>query len=187
MVVGRTLTMVAALLVVATPLLRSREKEVVMSLTLSSPSFSPNSEIPTVHTCDGSNKSPPLHWSGLPPGTRSLALIVDDPDAPDPANPRTTWVHWVLYDLPAASSGLPAGASTATLPKGTHEGINDWNRIGYGGPCPPVGRHRYFHKLYAVDIVLADLGRPNKAQLMKAIEGHVLAHAELIGTYERKH
>lgn len=185
MVVGRILTMVAALLVLATSLSHGEEKEVVMSLTLSSPAFAPNSEIPTVHTCDGSNKSPPLHWSGLPPGTKSLALIVDDPDAPDPANPRTTWVHWVLYDLPAEVSGLPAGASTATLPKGTREGINDWNRIGYGGPCPPVGRHRYFHKLYALDIVLADLGRPNKAQLLKAIEGHVISHAELVGTYER--
>ncbi|MGH8076785.1 MAG: YbhB/YbcL family Raf kinase inhibitor-like protein [Lysobacter sp.] len=158
-----------------------------MSLTLSSPAVAPNAAIPALHTCDGNDTSPALQWTGLPAGTRSLALIVDDPDAPDPANPRMTWVHWVLYDLPAEATGLPEGVTTSQLPAGTREGINDWKRAGYGGPCPPVGRHRYFHKLYALDTVLPDLGGPNKSQLLKAIEGHVLAEAELVGTYQRNH
>ncbi|HEY5612038.1 MAG TPA: YbhB/YbcL family Raf kinase inhibitor-like protein [Lysobacter sp.] len=156
-----------------------------MSLSLSSPSFASNAEIPVRHTCDGDDVSPPLRWSGLPSGTRSLALIVDDPDAPDPAAPQRTWVHWVLYNLPVTTDGLAEGITAAQLPAGTREGLNDWKRTGYGGPCPPVGRHRYFHKLYALDAVLPDLGRPDKARLLKAIEGHVLARAELIGTYER--
>ena len=160
-------------------------KEAVMPFTLSSPAFASNASIPALHTCDGKDVSPPLHWSGLPAGTKSLALIVDDPDAPDPAAPRMTWVHWVLYNLPVAADGLPAGVGAAQLPAGTHEGVNDWKRTGYGGPCPPIGRHRYFHKLYALDTVLADLGQPGKEQLLKAIEGHVLAQAELIGTYQR--
>ena len=163
----------------------SEGKEVAMSVTLSSPVFAPNAEIPARHTCDGDDVSPPLQWSGLPAGTGSLALIVDDPDAPDPAAPRMTWVHWVLYNLPATADGLPEGVSAAQLPAGTREGTNDWKRTGYGGPCPPIGQHRYFHKLYALDTELPDLGRPSKAQLLKAIEGHVLAQAELIGTYQR--
>lgn len=156
-----------------------------MSLTLSSPAFAPNAAIPARHTCDGDDVSPPLHWSGLPAGTQSLTLIVDDPDAPDPAAPRMTWVHWVLYNLPATSDGLPEGVSAAQLPPGTHEGLNDWKRTGYGGPCPPTGRHRYFHKLYALDTVLPVMDRPGKAQLLDAIEGHALAQAELVGTYQR--
>lgn len=156
-----------------------------MSFTLSSPAFAPNASIPMLHTCDGRDVSPPLQWSGLPAGTKSLALVVDDPDAPDPAAPRVTWVHWVLYNLPVGTDGLPAGVDAAQLPAGTREGINDWKRTGYGGPCPPIGRHRYFHKLYALDTVLADLGQPDKGQLLKAIEGHVLAQAELVGTYQR--
>lgn len=156
-----------------------------MSLALSSPAFAPNAAIPARHTCDGNDVSPALRWSGLPAGTRSLALVIDDPDAPDPAAPRTTWVHWVLYNLPATADGLPEGVRAAQLPAGTREGSNDWNRTGYGGPCPPIGRHRYFHKLYALDTVLPDLGQPNKARVLKAIEGHVLAHAELVGTYQR--
>lgn len=156
-----------------------------MPLDLSSPAFASNAAIPARHTCDGQNLSPPLRWSGLPPGARSLALIVDDPDAPDPAAPRMTWVHWVLYNLPAEPGGLSEGVAAAALPAGTREGSNDWKRTGYGGPCPPVGRHRYFHKLYALDAVLPDLGRPTKAQLLKAMQGHVLAQAELIGTYQR--
>jgi len=156
-----------------------------MSLILSSPAFAQNAAIPALHTCDGSDVSPPLQWTGLPAGTKSLALIVDDPDAPDPAAPQMTWVHWVLYNLPTGAGELPAGVGATQLPAGTREGVNDWKRTGYGGPCPPIGRHRYFHKLYALDIVLPDLGRPGKKQLLKAIEGHVLAQAELIGTYQR--
>lgn len=154
-----------------------------MDLRLTSPAFIHLSAIPKRHTCEGEDVSPPLQWSGVPPGTKSLALIVDDPDAPDPAAPRTTWVHWVLYNLPASASGL--AEDIRALPPGTLEGMNDWRRVGYGGPCPPIGRHRYFHKLYALDSVLPDLKRPVKAALEKAMAGHVLAHAELVGTYQK--
>ncbi|HJV84380.1 MAG TPA: YbhB/YbcL family Raf kinase inhibitor-like protein [Noviherbaspirillum sp.] len=156
-----------------------------MSMILTSPAFDANGSIPALHTCDGSDVSPALSWSGLPPGTKSLALIVDDPDAPDPAAPQRTWVHWVLYNIPPDATGLTQGASAHALPAGTHEGTNDWKRAGYGGPCPPIGRHRYFHKLYALDKLLPDLHRPDKAQLEKAMHGHIIAHAELIGTYQR--
>jgi len=137
------------------------------------------------YTCDGADVSPPLNWQGLPDGTRSLALIVDDPDAPDPAAPKMTWVHWVLYNLPPTVNAIPEDGSRH-LPDGVKQGRNDWKRIGYRGPCPPVGRHRYFFKLYALDTVLADLGRPSKAKLETAMQGHILQQAELIGTYERQ-
>lgn len=156
-----------------------------MSLTLSSSAFHHNSEIPARYTCDGQDISPPLTWSGTPVGTKSLVLIVDDPDAPDPAAPRMIWVHWLLYNLPPDSAGLPEAVAPGNLPKGTLEGVNDWKRTGYGGPCPPIGRHRYYHKLYALDTVLPDLGKPTKAKLEKAIQGHVLAKTEVIGTYLR--
>lgn len=157
-----------------------------MALTLSSSAFFPGGGIPSRCTCEGADRSPPLAWSGVPGGTRSLALIVDDPDAPDPAAPRMTWVHWVLYNLPPSAGGLPEGVAPAALPAGAREGVNDWKRTGYGGPCPPIGRHRYFHKLYALDALLPDLGRPTKAQLEKAMQGRILAQAELIGTYLKK-
>jgi len=157
-----------------------------MPLSLSSPAFAPGAEIPTVHTCEGADTSPALAWSGVPPGAKSLALVVDDPDAPDPKAPRMTWVHWVLYDLPPTTTGLAAGAARGGLPAGTREGVNDFKRTAYGGPCPPIGRHRYFHKLYALDTTLGDLGTPARPQLEKAMEGHVLARAELVGTYEKK-
>ncbi len=157
-----------------------------MSLTLSSASFSDKGSMPARHTCDGQDLSPPMAWSGLPPGTRSLALIVDDPDAPDPAAPKMTWVHWVLYDIPPDATGLPEGVADHDLPVGTRQGSNDWKRPGYGGPCPPVGEHRYFHKLYALDAVLPDLHQPTKAALERAMHGHVLAHAELVGRYQRR-
>lgn len=157
-----------------------------MALTLTSPSFAHNGEIDAKYTCEGADLSPPLSWSGLPPGTKSLALIVDDPDAPDPKAPRMTWVHWVLYDIPPTATGLPEGAKKQSLPAGTREGLNDWNRTGYGGPCPPIGRHRYFHKLYALDTVLPELGTPTKAELEAAMEGHILEKAELVGTYEKR-
>jgi len=157
-----------------------------MSLTVQSPDFAQEGEIPSVHTCEGEDRSAALEWSGLPDGTKSLALIVDDPDAPDPKAPRMTWVHWVLYNIPPTATGLPEGVTSADLPAGTLEGLNDWKRTGYGGPCPPIGRHRYFHKLYALDTVLPDLGRPNKAQLEAAMRGHVLAQGQLIGTYQKK-
>jgi len=157
-----------------------------MSLTLTSPAFAEGGEIPARYTCEGDDISPPLAWSAPPAGTRSLVLIVDDPDAPDPKAPKTTWVHWVLYNLPPPAGPLPEGAGRQALPAGTREGLNDWKRPGYGGPCPPVGRHRYFHKLYALDTVLPDLGRATKQRLEEAMQGHVLAHSELIGTYEKK-
>jgi hypothetical protein len=138
-----------------------------------------------MYTCDGEDVSPPLAWSDVPPNAKSLALIVDDPDAPDPKAPKTTWVHWVLYDLPPHDGSLPEGVTSADLPPGAREGLNDWKRTGYGGPCPPIGRHRYFFKLYALDTVLPDLGHPTKAALEKAMKGHVIAQAELIGTYGR--
>jgi len=150
-------------------------------LTIASSAFEPNGEIPTQFTCEGPDESVPLQFAGAPAGTKSLALIVDDPDAPDPAAPKMVWVHWVLYNLPPDTTELPAAMTS--LPPGTLEGLNDWKRTGYGGPCPPIGRHRYFHKLYALDAVLPDLGEPTKDELLAAMEGHVLAEAELMGTY----
>jgi Raf kinase inhibitor-like YbhB/YbcL family protein len=157
-----------------------------MAFTLHSPSFAHQGAIPTKHTCQGGDTAPALAWSDAPAATQSFALIVDDPDAPDPRAPKTTWVHWVLYNLPATATALPEGATSANLPTGTREGVNDWGRAGFGGPCPPIGRHRYFHKLYALDVVLGDLGKPRKADLEKAIQGHVIGEAVLIGTYEKK-
>lgn len=156
-----------------------------MSLALTSEAFEYGGEIPRRYTCEGDDVSPPLAWAGLPRGTASLALIVDDPDAPDPAAPKLTWVHWILYDLPPAAGGLAADAASGGLPSGTREGLNNWNRTGYGGPCPPVGRHRYFLKLYALDRLLGDLGTPDKDALLAAMEGHVLGRAELVGTYRK--
>ena len=157
-----------------------------MSLTMSSTAFAPNGSIPALYTCEGKDISPPIAWSDAPAGTKSFALIVDDPAAPDPAAPKMTWVHWLLYNIDPKTGGLPEGVKPDALPAGTREGVNDWGRTGYGGPCPPVGRHRYFHKLYALDTVLADLGGPNKAVLEKAIHGHILAEATLIGTYQKR-
>jgi Raf kinase inhibitor-like YbhB/YbcL family protein len=157
-----------------------------MSLSITSTAFSPGGEIPSLYTCQGKDISPPLAWTNAPAGTRSFALVVDDPDAPDPASPAMTWVHWVLYNIDSTASGLPEGVRPSALPAGTREGINDWRRTGYGGPCPPVGRHRYFHKLYALDTPLPDLKRPSKAALEKAMLGHVLAEAHLIGTYQQR-
>ena len=155
-------------------------------LTLSSPAFTAGGPIPSRFTCDGPNISPPLAWTGAPPGTRSFALIEDDPDAPDPAAPKRVWVHWVLYNVPASVGELAEGASGAGIPLGAREGRNDGGALGYGGPCPPIGRHRYFHKLYALDTELPDLGeRAGKPELERAMAGHVLAKAELVGTYER--
>lgn len=157
-----------------------------MMLEITSPAFAAMGEIPSRHTCEGEDVSPELRWSGVPEGARSLVLVVDDPDAPDPAAPRMTWVHWVLYDLAPDAKGLPAAVKSAELPAGARQGLNDWKRTGYGGPCPPIGRHRYFHKLYALDAVLGDLGEPTKAELEAAMQGRVLARAELVGTYQKQ-
>jgi len=154
-----------------------------MSFSLRSSSFPHEGEIPSRHTCEGEDISPPLAWSGVPDGAASLVLIVDDPDAPDPKAPRMTWVHWVVYNLPPGEGRLPEGI--AELPPGARGGLNDWKRVGYGGPCPPVGRHRYVHKLYALSALLPDLGTPTKAQLERAMEGKVLGQATLVGTYQK--
>lgn len=156
-----------------------------MALTIKSPAFEDGAPMAPKYTCEGNDVSPPLQWEGVPEGTRSLALIVDDPDAPDPAAPKTTWVHWVLYNLPPETAGLPEGAGAGKLPSGTLDGVNDWRRTGYGGPCPPIGRHRYFHKLYALDVMLENLGKPTKDRLLTAMEGHVLEWAEVVGTYQK--
>ena len=155
-------------------------------MQLTSSAFPPNGEIPIAHTCEGADRAPPLAWSDAPPATKSFALIVDDPDAPDPAAPKMTWVHWVLYAIPPTADGLPEAVVSSALPAGTREGVNDWKRTGYGGPCPPIGRHRYFHKLYALDTALPDLQRADKVALEKAMQGHVLAQAVLLGTYQKR-
>jgi hypothetical protein len=160
--------------------------ETLMALALTSTAFEPGGAIPAAYTCQGKNVSVPLAWSGVPAGTRSLALIVDDPDAPDPAAPKMTWVHWVLYNIPPTATGLPEAVEPKALPAGTLEGRNDWGRTGYGGPCPPVGRHRYFFKLYALDVALPDLGQPDKARLERAMQGHVLVQQQLVGTYAKR-
>jgi Raf kinase inhibitor-like YbhB/YbcL family protein len=152
------------------------------AMKLESTAFEQNGQIPEKYTCEGGDVPPPLSWSGIPDEARSLVLIVDDPDAPDPAAPRMTFTHWLLFNVPKVAPGLPEGADP--LPDGAAQGLNDWNREGYGGPCPPIGRHRYFFKLYALDTTL-ELEQPKKAELEAAIDGHVLAQAELIGTYEK--
>ncbi len=156
-----------------------------MALILTSTAFADHGEIPKQYTCEGADISPPLKWSGAPPGTRSFALIVDDPDAPDPRAPKMTWVHWVIENIPADAQALPEGAAARGLPTGAVQGLNDWKRTGYGGPCPPIGRHRYFHKLYALDTVLTGLDRPTKAELLNAMQGHVIAETQLVGTYQK--
>src|SRR5687768_16331526 len=155
-----------------------------MALTIESSAFQADGRIPSKHTCEGNDVSPSLAWRGEPDGTKSFALIVDNPDAPYPNAPKMTWVHWVVYNLSAATHGLAEGASRK-LPAGVREGKNDWKRTGYGGPCPPIGRHRYFHKLYALDVELPDLSEPTKGQLEAAMKGHVLEQAELVGTYQK--
>jgi Raf kinase inhibitor-like YbhB/YbcL family protein len=157
-----------------------------MAMTLGSGHFKDGGEIPRLHTCEGADTSPSLEWSDVPAGARSLVLTVADPDAPDPAAPRMTYVHWVLYNLPASMKGLPAGATAGALPAGARVGVNDFGHAAYGGPCPPVGRHRYFFKLYALDVELPDLGaRATKAAVEKAMRGHVLGEAQLVGTYQK--
>lgn len=156
-----------------------------MSLSLTAAGFTAAGSIPSVHTCDGANTSPALSWAGVPATARSLVLIIDDPDAPDPAAPKMTWVHWVLYNIPPKATGLPAGVGPTSLPAGALLGLNDWGSPAYGGPCPPIGRHRYFHKLYALDVVLPDLAHPGKAALERAMNGHVIESVQLVGTYQR--
>jgi Raf kinase inhibitor-like YbhB/YbcL family protein len=156
-----------------------------MTLTLSSTAFTNGGEIPSKYTCEGDDISPALEWTDVPDQTRSLVLIVDDPDAPDPRAPKMTWVHWVLFNIPPDTTGLPEDVTSADLPHGTEEGMNDWKRTGYGGPCPPVGRHRYFHKLYALDTAIKGMDKLTKAKVEAAMDGHIIAKTELVGTYEK--
>ena len=156
-----------------------------MTLSITSSAFTKGREIPAKYTCQGKDIAPPLQWTGVPGEAKSLVLIVDDPDAPDPDAPRMTWVHWVLYNIPPEAEGLPEGVTSSDLPAGAAEGLNDWKRTGYGGPCPPIGRHRYFHKLYALDILLPDLKKPTKAVVESAMKGNVIEKAELVGTYHK--
>ena len=156
-----------------------------MALQLTSTAFKAGGMIPRRYTCDDADVSPALAWTGLPPGTRSLALICDDPDAPDPAAPRRTWVHWVIFNIPPSTTGLPEAVFPHDLPDGTRQGCNDWNRIGYGGPCPPIGTHRYFFKLYALDTTLNLSTGVTKAEVLQAMDGHILEEARLVGRYHR--
>jgi Raf kinase inhibitor-like YbhB/YbcL family protein len=158
-------------------------QEDIMALSIASRAFDSGGPIPAKYTCDGEDISPELQWSSVPSSAKSLALIVEDPDAPDPAKPKMVYVHWVLYNLPANVSGL--AEAVAKLPAGAMNGTNDWNRTGYGGPCPPVGRHRYFFKLYALDCVLPDIGHATKKELLQAMDGHIVEQAEYMGTYQK--
>lgn len=155
-----------------------------MALSITSPAFTHGETMPTQYTCEGNDISPPLNWHGVPENAQSLVLIVDDPDVPSPKAPKRFWVHWVLYNIPPKTPGLAENIAPANLPAGTIEGINDWKRTGYGGPCPPRGRHRYFHTLYVLDTVLPKLQNPTKTKVLEAIKDHIIEKAELIGTYE---
>lgn len=154
-------------------------------LTLTSAAFADHHQIPKKYTCQSEDISPPLSWAGAPAGTKSFALIVDDPDAPDPAAPKMTWVHWVLYNIPAGTNALAEGVSSGALPPGAIEGPNDFKQVRYGGPCPPIGRHRYFHKLYALDSLIAPGKGLDKPALEAAMRGHVLGQIELVGTFQK--
>ncbi len=178
----RTRAFVIASLLLAATAPPSRAQQ---SLKLSSTAFTAEGDIPAPYTCDGADRSPPLAWSGVPAAAKSLALIVDDPDAPDPRAPQKTWVHWVLFNLPTTAPGLAEAVAPTDLPPQAQQGANDWNRTGYRGPCPPVGKHRYVYKLYALDAVLTGLASPSKAELERAMQGHILAEARLVGMYQR--
>jgi hypothetical protein len=156
-----------------------------MTIKITSTAFQQGGPIPAKYTCEGQDVSPPLAWADVPATANSIALIVDDPDAPDPAKPQRVYVHWVIYNIPTSATSLPESASKSGLPKGAVQGKNDWGKPEYGGPCPPIGRHRYFFKLYALDTLLTGLSSASKADLEKAMKGHVVASGELMATYEK--
>ena len=156
-----------------------------MTFMLHSPVFLPNEPIPSRYTCEGNDCSPPRACMGEPSPTRSFALIVDDPDAPDPGAPKRTFVHWILYNIPPQVHTLKEGIGEENLPPGTRSALNDWGRPGYGGPCPPVGRHRYYFRLYALAMELADLGAVTRKEFDQEMRGHVLQEAVLMGTYKK--
>jgi Raf kinase inhibitor-like YbhB/YbcL family protein len=155
-----------------------------MVLTLTSAAFKPGDNIPSHYTCEGDDISPPLAFGNVPDGTRSLALVIDDPDAPDPKAPKHVWAHWLVYNLPPDTKGLPQDAGRSGLPNGAVTGLNDRKQAAYHGPCPPIGRHRYFLKLYALDTKLPAEAL-TKAELEAAMTGHILAQAELMATYQK--
>lgn len=158
----------------------------VAAIEVTSSAFEQGGEIPEIYSCEGKDISPPLRWSGVPDEADSLVLIVDDPDAPDPAAPKMTWVHWLVYNLPAQLTALDSGTLSIDLPAGAEEGINNWNRKLFGGPCPPIGRHRYFFKVYALDLALDGLKAPDKKAMLAAMQGHIIGYGELMGTYQKK-
>jgi Raf kinase inhibitor-like YbhB/YbcL family protein len=151
-------------------------------MTLESPAFKANEPIPAKYTCQGANVSPALKWTQIPGGTKSLAIIVEDPDAPDPKEPKMVWGHWVLYNISPEITEVPEGVKNL---KGAREGYNDFRRARYEGPCPARGRHRYFYKLYALDFLPGYLELPSREDLLRRIDGHILGVAELMGTYEK--
>ncbi|MEO8909777.1 MAG: YbhB/YbcL family Raf kinase inhibitor-like protein [Gemmatimonadaceae bacterium] len=155
------------------------------TLTVTSTAFSPNGSIPVKYTCEGPGVSPPLNIGGVPAGAKSIALIVEDPDAPDPAKPTRVVTHWVAYNIPPNTSIVPENASKRGLPAGAAQGLNEKNTMGYMGPCPPIGSHRYFFKASALDTVVTGLSKPKKADLEAAMKGHVVGSGELIGTYQK--
>jgi Raf kinase inhibitor-like YbhB/YbcL family protein len=154
-------------------------------LNLSSSAFGANTPIPQKYTCEGANVSPPVAWSGASAKTKSFALIVEDPDAPDPAKPTRVVTHWVAYNIPVAAPGLSENASKKGMPPGSAQGLNEGSKPAYMGPCPPIGSHRYFFKLYALDTVLTGLKNPKKANLQQAMQTHVVDSTQLIGTYQK--
>jgi Raf kinase inhibitor-like YbhB/YbcL family protein len=155
--------------------------EVVMALSIASPAFKNGSPIPVLYSCKGRDISPALSWSDAPSGTKSLALIMDDPDAPG-----GTWVHWVIYNIPTSAGGIQEAApAQAQLADGSLNGSNSWGNLGYGGPCPPSGTHRYFFKLYALDTVLGLPSGANRQKLLSAMQNHILAQGELMGTFSK--
>jgi len=156
-----------------------------MTLKITSSAFQQGGAIPARYTCEGQDVSPPVAWSGVPSNAKTIAVIVDDPDAPDPAKPQRVYVHWVVYNIPAATTSLAENASKSGMPKAAVQGKNDWGKAEYGGPCPPIGRHRYFFKLYALDTILPGLNNPTKADLENAMRGHLMDSGELIGTYQK--
>ena len=167
----------AILLLFLGPLMGAEE----LTMQLASSAFQEGQSIPTLYTCQGKGISPPLRWSGAPSATKSFALISEDPDAPG-----GTWVHWVLWNLPPSSMALEQSVPTdRRLKNGTYQGYNDFRRVGYGGPCPPSGTHRYFFTLYALDTTLDLKRNSSKTELLAAMKGHILAQATLMGTYQR--
>jgi len=157
-----------------------------MPMNIMSPSFKHDGVIPARNTCDGLNISPLLKWTDIPPDAKSLVLIVDDPEAPNPEAPRMTWVHWLVYNIPVDTGGLPETSAAEAPPPGIFQGLNDWHHAAYEGLCPPIGKHRYYFKLYALDIVLPDLHRPTVKSLEKAMLGHIIGKSQLVGRYQRQ-